>query len=414
MRSLAYMLSLAFIFAVPWQSAVHLRTGSLSKAVGIAAALVWLLSVVERGSLRPLHRLQKAYFLFLVWNGLTIYWSIATGISAHGFLTYLQIFVLLVVVWDLYDNESKIESALQAYVLGAWISAISIVVNYLTAPAARFPGHVRLKGIGDQVDGIALVIAIGIPAAWYLASSPSGRRRPKWLRIVSYLYVPVAVFAMLLTGTRGAVLASIPTAMLLLWSLRRTSPLTRLAAVSLIAAVVVLIVIAPQGQLSRIATVTSVPQLGSKGGALTDRWEIWVQSRDAFAQRPIFGSGLDTHREAVAIGREAHNTYISVLVETGLVGFVLFAGVLFSIYSEVVRRTGWEAWYWLTQLGVLALGAMSLSLEDNKPLWILTSLAVSSAALAMRPETVTEVSPAVLPARARPVRLSPTFAPRAR
>jgi hypothetical protein len=412
MRSLAYGLSIAFVFAVPWQSGVNLHgLGTLSKALGFACAGVWLLSVVGRGRIRPLDRFQKWYFLFLVWNGLTLYWSINTGATAAGFLTYLQLFIMLVVVWDLFDTERKIESALQAFVFGAYVAALSVIVEYGTHPAAKFPTHERLKGIGNEVDGIALVMAIGIPAALYLAASPAGRRRMPGLRVVNYAYLPIALFGMVLTGTRGAMLASLPTAAFVIWSLRRASPLHRvMAAGALVAVAFVVIGFAPQGQLSRIETATTVGDLGSSGGALNGRWGIWLESLQAFEQRPIFGSGLDTHRDTVAVGKKAHNTYISVLVETGIVGFVLFSAVLFSVFTRIARRTGWDAWYWFTQVGVLAIGAMSLSLEHQKGVWIFLSFAVASAANAEGNQEVSVAERAEAePTRLRPVGLSPTY-----
>jgi O-antigen ligase/polysaccharide polymerase Wzy-like membrane protein len=137
---------------------------------------------------------------------------------------------------------------------------------------------------------------------------------------------------------------------------------------------------APRGPRNRIRTAATVTK-GSEG-ALGGRLGIWSESGQAFLEHPITGVGLDAHRAAVPVGKEAHNTYISVLTETGVVGFLLFGSVLVSVFARVRHRSGWEAWYWFAQLGVLAIGAMSLSLEDSKSVWIFLSLAVASAAAA--------------------------------
>ena len=81
-------------------------------------------------------------------------------------------------------------------------------------------------------------------------------------------------------------------------------------------------------------------------------------------------------------GKVAHNTYISVLTETGVVGFILFTGVLLSVIARTLRRPGPDRVYWFAQLGVLAIGAISLSLENSKSVWIFLALAVASAAAA--------------------------------
>ena len=65
-----------------------------------------------------------------------------------------------------------------------------------------------------------------------------------------------------------------------------------------------------------------------------------------------------------------------------MVGFLLLVSLIVAVVLQVRHRRGWNAWYWYTQLAVVAIGAVSLSLEDSKSLWIFLSLAVASAAAA--------------------------------
>jgi hypothetical protein len=411
MRSLAYWLTVAFVFTVPWEAAIHVaEIGQLASAMGLTAALVWVGSVVARGRLRQPDAFQKAFFLFLIWNGLTIYWSLDSGATMSGFLTYTQIFVMLLMFWDLFETAIAIEAALQAYVLGAFIAGGSIIVNFLTAAPAKFPEHQRFQGLGLETDGIALIVAIAAPAAWYLAASPPSRPRSSAVRLVNYSYIPLALFALVLTGTRGAALASIPTVVFMLWSLRRASGAKLIAALAaLTIAVAMVIGFAPREPLDRIGSAWT--ELAG-GGDLNGRTEIWAESLQVFLDRPIAGAGLGAHRAAVAArsvtkpiasrdnlpglnahqvavttGRRAHNILLSVLTETGIVGLVLFSGVILTVVARVRHLSGWQAWHWLTQLAVLAIGAMSLSLEDSKSLWLLLSLCVASGAAAEAPRT---------------------------
>ena len=393
MRSVAYRLALVLIFTVPWEAGVQVpEIGRGSRFVGFVVGLVWLASVVERGRLRQPHAFHKAFFLFMVWSGLTFFWSIDTDATVGGFLTSAQLFILTLILWDLFDTRARIETALQAYVLGAYVTCASIIWNYLTAPEVKFPEHERVNALGFQTDGVALIVAIAGPAAWYLAAGPNSAQRPRVVRRLSYAYLPIGLWALVLTGTRGATLASIPTALFVLWSLRTLGDRTRaVVAIAALVALAGVIWFAPQGQLNRLETTVTATQLGQEGGALSGRWSIWSASVDVFSGRPLGGVGLDAHRAAVAseLGqdrtfrkseKEAHNAYLSVLAETGIVGFVLLLSVIVGVVAELQRLRGWEIWYWSAQLGVLAIGAMSLSIEDRKSVWILLALAVSYAA----------------------------------
>ena len=381
LRAVAWWLVVAFVFAVPWENAIHVdNIGRISKVLGLATVCLWAISVAVRGRLRQPGAFQKAYFLFLIWNGLTVFWSLDPSTSARGFVTYTEIFGLLLILWDLCETETDVKTCLQAYVLGAYITCFSLLVTFFTAPPQRFPGHHRFQALGFETDGIALILAIAAPAAWYLAASP-GSRRPPAVRMLNYAYVPIALFALILTGTRGATIASIPTVIFVLWSLRRARTGTRVIAwAALLAAIAVVVWVAPREQLSRIGTATTITESG--GGALSGRLGIWNESIDAFLERPLTGAGLDGHRAAIPTGKEAHNTYVSVLAETGIVGFVLLANLIVAVVLQVRYRRGWNAWYWFAQISVVAIGAMSLSLEDSKSVWIFLSLAVASAAAA--------------------------------
>lgn len=389
MRALAYWLALLFVFTVPWEAAVQIGSlGRGSKVAGLAVAVAWLLSVLGRGRVREPAAFQKALFVFVLWGGLTFLWSIDTDATVSGFLTSVQLFVMVVILWDLLDTRGAVEAALQAYVLGAFVTCLSIIDNYVSAPAAKYPAHERVNALGFETDGIALIVAIAAPAAWYLATGPSSWRRHPFARAINYAYLPVGVFSIVLTGTRGATLASIPTVLFVIWSLRTVGERARAVVVTtVLATVLVLVVFAPQGQLDRIGTTVTATDPGSEGSALSGRWAIWHASARAFLESPVGGVGLDAHRLAVAseLGqvrvltgseKEAHNAYLSVLTETGVVGIVLFTFVLFAVLTSLRRLRGWDAWYWSCQLAVLAIGAMSLSLEDSKSVWIFLALAV--------------------------------------
>ncbi|MGH3136352.1 MAG: O-antigen ligase family protein [Gaiellaceae bacterium] len=395
MRALAYWLTIAFVFTVPWENAIKLgELGRISKLLGLAAAVVWGGSILLRRRLREPDAFQKVYFLLVVWSGLSFYWSIDAGATTSAFITYAQLLVMLFIIWDLCDSEGAIETALQAYVLGAYVAAFSIVLEFLSEPDAKFPEHERLRGLGTEVDGIALIVAIAVPAAWYLAAGPTRLPSGPGRRLLNFAYVPAGLFAVAITGTRGATLALVPAAIFVFWSLRRASPTLRVAAVgTLAAAILVLVVYAPRGPLARIQTAATATELGGEDSALSGRWGIWVESSHAFLDRPVLGAGLDAHRAAVSGGlddirtfkiaeKEAHNTYISVLVETGIVGFLIFVTMIVIVVKRIRMLSGWRAWYWSAQVSVLAIGAMSLSLEESKSVWVFLSLCVATSAVA--------------------------------
>lgn len=377
MRRLSQILMLAFVFSLPWESAILVNSiGRGSRLLGVAAAVAWGFHVLQRGRIRQLDRLHKALFLVLAWIGLSMYWTLDFSATFSGFLTMGQIFVSMLIIWDIFRTEKEIESVLQALVFGAFVAASSVILNFLTTPTARFAEHQRFQAFDGGVDGIALILAIAAPAAWYLASRRTVLAGRRWVRMINFAYIPLGLFALTLTGTRGAVVASIPTAIFILWSLRLSTRAHRVVAiVAVCLAAVGVIWFAPPESVTRIAsTVTEL----RGGGDLSGRRDIWTQSTKSVFERPMLGAGFDAHRAAVDINKEAHNTPLSILVETGIVGLLLFGWVVMEVVLHVRRRSGWALMYWSMQLLVFAVGSLSLSIESQKLPWIIAALAVSS------------------------------------
>jgi hypothetical protein len=136
----------------------------------------------------------------------------------------------------------------------------------------------------------------------------------------------------------------------------------------------------PQSSLERLGTTaTSIAE-----GDLNQRGTIWLEGIDVVADHPLLGIGSGAFRGAVASGKVAHNVYLSVLTETGIIGFILFGIILAIVVHEALHQSRWESRLWLSVLLVWALGASVHTWEQKKPTWLFLGLVVVSAALSVR------------------------------
>ncbi len=89
-----------------------------------------------------------------------------------------------------------------------------------------------------------------------------------------------------------------------------------------------LVAFVPETSWTRISTISA--QVDS--GDLNQRTAIWAAGLRAFAAHPVLGVGegayLQISDRQLGEGFVAHNTFVSVLVELGIVGFLLFAAIL--------------------------------------------------------------------------------------
>lgn len=379
-RKIALAFSLVFIFISPWEGVVNLPgIGTAAKFVGLAGAAVWVLAVVIQGQFRKPAPFHIAVYLFLLWNMVSTFWSADTNRTVFHLITWSQLFGLVLIIWDLYTSRAALLAGLQAYILGAYVAVGSAIANFITGNVFYTP-YQRFSSSDEATpDGFGFVLALGIPVAWYLASSISTNKVGYFFKLLNYAYIPAAFVGIALSGTRTAMIAAIPGMVFGITILSRVRRSSQVLIILLFAAF--LLILLPYG-----GTLSSFQRLGTTidnlaAGDLTGRVSIWRDGIASFAAHPLVGVGSNMYRSINSVGKLAHNSFLSVLVEVGLVGFVLFVTILGIALFQAWTQPKWERRFWFTMLMVWTIGASTLTWEHRKTTWIFLSLLVASAAL---------------------------------
>jgi O-antigen ligase len=87
------------------------------------------------------------------------------------------------------------------------------------------------------------------------------------------------------------------------------------------------------------------------------------------------------YRSVNTVGKVAHNSYLSVLVELGLIGFLLFTAILVLVARHTLGRSRWDSSFWLAILVTWSIAASTLTWEYRKPTWLFFGLLIASSAM---------------------------------
>ena len=396
MRKIALALSLFFIFLLPWEGAVRLPGGgTFARFTGLIVGAFWMATVLVTGRMRKLGPFQIMVAIFVLWNAFSVFWSESPYRSFAHAQTWGQMLLLVLILWDLYTTRSALLAGLQAYILGAYVAVGSAVYNYFNGQV-YYSNMQRFSAGETNPDGFGFIMALGIPLAWYLAGSIGASGIGRVLRVINYVYIPAAMLGIALSGTRTALLASVVGMAFGLASLTRLRLAARVAIFVLLASIILFL-------LPYVQTLESFQRLGTTGteltsGDLNNRTNNWSEGLASFVEHPLLGVGSNMYRsinnlQKTAEGKVSHNSYLSVLVELGLIGFVIFAIILAIAFMQAWRQPKWQSWFWLTVLAVWGLGAFTLTWEARKSTWLFLSFVIVSAAITNRQE-----EPAVYPA----------------
>jgi O-antigen ligase len=369
-RKLTYLSILILIFAVPWEDSISAANiGSLSRLIGFAVAGLWFATMIIDGRIRKPHLFHAIVLLFFLWNIVSIFWSLDLNGTLQRIITYSQLFLLMLIYWDVFQEAEKLLAGLQAYIFGAYILVGSTIYNFLLGKSAvAYEGRYSATGV-NAVD-LALILMLGLPMAMHLFFVAKNDLQGVLQKAVNLLFIPLSIFTIILTGSRTSLIAVIPFGVFILGTQQVKIGQKIFVLITLFVAVMFFFPLIPQSVIGRLGTIGNSIGEGDLGG----RANLWRVGLAALADHPILGIGGGAMEHT--IGAAVHNTFISVIAETGFIGFVLFFSILGLVCYKVSKLPRRTSELWLTIFMTWAIGVMSLSWEFRKVTWIILSFAI--------------------------------------
>ena len=370
MSRVAFALLWLLVFTIPWENAIVLPgTGTVSRVLGAVALGAGVFQAILRGRVRPPGWFIVMMTLFVAWSGVTLFWSVDPEESRRRVQTYIQLAVMAWLIWELADSEERQASLMQAYILGCWCIAGATIWSYATGAAGLESRYNVAEGFNE--NDVALTLVLGIPMAWYLAVTRLG-----WLtRWFNRVYLPVSLIALLLTASRGGFLAGLVALTIVPLSLGRLDWRSKaILSIIVIASAYAIATVIPPTSWQRLTTTHS--ELSS--GTIGFRKIIWAAGLNVAFAHPVVGVGAGAFASSVApeLARPfaAHNAFLAVLVEQGVVGLALFAMMFIAAFVTSSRLSPMAARFRVVLLATLVIGVMPLNWDYIKTLWFVLAL----------------------------------------
>ncbi len=378
LRRLTFRLLWLFVFVVPVEGLLLIEgVGTLSRAAGLLAVAAAVATVTVGGRRHRLIDTQLLILAFAAWTLLSLLWTIDLESTFYSAFTMVQLAVMVLLVWEFAREPERQLQLLWAYVLGAYVGSFAAVQAFLSGQPVGESG--RYAAANANPGGFAQVLALAIPIAWYLYLK-SDRRLPG---LVARGLIPVAMLAVILTASRSALIV-LPVALSVIpLTFTRISPIHRLLAVlSLgVAAVVVAAVVPP----TTVARLETIPRELTEGD-LSSRRQLWDASVDVFERSPWVGVGAGAGgvaiQEDIRQRKGAHNTFLSIAGDLGVVGLALFGLILLSVYGRAIALGAPERYFVVVLLLTLTMFFLPSHRESDKTTWLTFAFAVGQVPLA--------------------------------
>ena len=365
------------VFAMPWEDAITIPGfGTSVRLIGMVALGLGVLAIVERGKVRRPAVGHVMMALFVVLAALSYLWSLYPEGTLVEAFSYVQLLTMVWLIWDLAPGVREQMHLMQAYVLGTFVSGVDTIYLFLSHEESVYQ---RYAGAKLDANDLGLIMALSIPMSYYLLIQSKG-----WMVWVYRVQLILAGTTILLTASRGATLATVVALAIVPLTQARLNGRQRVALLLTIALLVCgALYFVPTTSWQRLSTLPTEFEQGT----FTGRTIIWKAGWEIFRVHPFVGIGANAFRvmvsrelaEPIRMGEAdpappAHNTFLSVLVEQGVLGFVVFCGMLGALAVSLRGMPPFPQRLWIVSLAVWVVGVSSLTWEMRKPTWFFFGL----------------------------------------
>jgi O-antigen ligase len=358
---------------------------TVTRLVGMAVFGIWVLNKLAGRrafeSIYPARRALLSVALFVVWAIISGLWAIDRVAWFGTVQSYINLLMATILVSDLVQNKQEIQKCLVWICLSALI--IVIVPLFQTILSGTLIPDLYLRhfrfGIANVNQYGAFLTAL-VPIC--LMQAKLGNRISQY----SWMLAGVVLTVGVVFSVSRASLIGLTAAIAVHFALSRGS--IRGAGYMLIVGLGVTFMIQHPLLTDRFAAIV-------EGYRENVRSAIWHQAQMVFAQNPLLGIGAGNFSQAVTtswMGNtraiSAHNLVVSLAVELGLVGTLLFGVVVWQCIRalrKVIGDRGVEPYALelarslLSSLAGLFVYGMMHDIDSLKILWLVLILSFTLA-----------------------------------
>jgi len=293
----------------------------------------------ENGLLRSSTSLLLLLFVFYMI--LTIPMSKWPGtVMKKGLLEFLKVGSFYFFTIFFIDTQQKLERFMFVYLLCIWMICFEPFFAYL---GTGYLGYVdysmggtpfyRLTGltnkIGGNPNGLAMLsVQAGLIAYFYLHYY-----KTKAARILLFASFPFLFAVLILTGSRSGFLTAVVAVVLCIFKGKHK------IIGFLLAIAAILFIWTQMGDMNKVRYESLIEKNVAGRASAENRIEHIKKAFNLFLNRPVFGYGIGTFAEVnfnyTGEALVSHSLYTGVLVEVGILGFLLFFIYLKSVFKNL-------------------------------------------------------------------------------
>lgn len=361
-----FLLCAAIVITALAYGTVHQPTISLFYLTGVIIAVLWAIDAFRSGVLRfsknsiqiPLIAIVIYGFIQIIPFGtlaetagvsgiprtisLEPFWTKVFTLHIFAFLIYLAALLTFV------DSGKRLKKLVTLITIFGFAFAFFAILQYVLSPTKIYGIYeqVNVQPFGSFVNrhnfAAYIEMAIAIPLGLLFVGAVHKDKRLLYVTAIGLMGV-----ALILSGSRGGLVALLAQVFFLLILTTETKNSGQLLLKGGFAVLLLATIIAGAMLIGGESSLTRIAETASSNDITTNRTHIWNVSLEVIKNYFPFGTGLGGFASAytkydtfsgIERVEQAHNDYLQILTDTGLIGLIIAAFFVFLLFKTGLRN----------------------------------------------------------------------------
>lgn len=287
--------------------------------------------------------------------------GISRTISVAPYLTRLTVvhFIALTLFFAAFlaflDNFNRLKKVVWIIIIFGFLYAFFAIIQSFLSPAKIYgiydaPSITPFGSFVNRHNFAAFMeMTIAVPLGLIFVGAIEKDKKLLFITAIGLMGI-----ALLLSGSRGGLIALLAEVFLLVIITTKSQSKGNLVVKAILAILLIGVIIFGAVLIGGESSLTRIAETATSGNITTDRTHIWAVTLDVIKANLPFGAGLGAFGIAYTpfdnssgLGRveQAHNDYLEVLANAGIVGLIIGISFLFLFFRTALKNIKIENLY---------------------------------------------------------------------
>ena len=329
------------------------------KLFTIILVILWVIKLFSaEGGTWNKNKINLPIYLFIILLSFSLMISSTIEVSFGGYIIFLSYIILYFITINLINQKKEFHSFIKIFFITSFLVSIYVLIQYYGLDP-YFSELGQITSTIGQKNWVSNYLAIIFPVIFSYFLLQKERKN----KLIYYLLLSILYATLMICQSRGIWISIFLTTILAIYIIFKFKLVNifkgnkKWLITLLFTFLIITVIYSTDNPLNRSALTVprrAISTFDEKDPSINTRFLIWKTTLEMIRDRPIFGSGIGTFKmnyldyqaeflkdnpyyvKYSGKAGEAHNDYLQMWAELGIIGLGIFIGIILIFYGLTI------------------------------------------------------------------------------